>query len=55
MSKKLKTSDDNRKCSFPNCTRTLSIYNHKTYCHVHLMQVPPEHKHRISAPQHANV
>ena len=20
---------------FPNCTQTLSIYNHEEYCHVH--------------------
>jgi hypothetical protein len=55
MSKMLKTSADNRKCMYPNCTRTQSIYNHKTYCHVHLMQVPPEQKRRILAPQQANV
>jgi hypothetical protein len=35
MSKMLKTSADNRKCIFPNCTQILSIYNHDTYCHMH--------------------
>jgi hypothetical protein len=33
--KMLKTSADGRKCMFPGCTHTLSIYNHEAYCHVH--------------------
>jgi hypothetical protein len=36
MGKILKTSPSGRKCLFPNCTQTLSIYNHESYCHVHL-------------------
>jgi hypothetical protein len=43
MSKMLKTSAENRKCTFPNCTRILSIYNHDTYCHVHQGQVHQGH------------
>jgi hypothetical protein len=35
MEKKLKTSANDRKCMFPGCTQTLSIYNHEKYCHVH--------------------
>jgi hypothetical protein len=40
MGKKLKTSADNRKCIFPKCTQTLSIYNHEAYCHIHQGCVP---------------
>lgn len=36
MSKILKTSAEGRKCVFRGCTRTLSIYNHAEYCHLHL-------------------
>ena len=35
MGKMQKTSADNRRCVFPNCTHILSIYNHDTYCHIH--------------------
>jgi len=35
MAKKLKTSAEGRKCAFPGCNRTLSIYNHEEYCHMH--------------------
>ncbi len=35
MAKQLKTSPDGRKCTYPQCKRLLSIYNHGTYCHVH--------------------
>ena len=35
MGKALKTSADNRKCIFPDCTHILSIYNHDEYCHIH--------------------
>jgi hypothetical protein len=40
MGKILKTSAEGRKCMFPNCTNTLSIYNHEAYCHVHRGQMP---------------
>jgi hypothetical protein len=36
MAKTLKTSAPGRKCMFPHCTQILSIYNHESYCHVHL-------------------
>jgi hypothetical protein len=49
MVKMLKTSSDNRKCTFPNCTNTLSIYNHQDYCHVHLDNLPLEGKQKLSA------
>ena len=35
MAKTLPTSAENRKCAYPGCTRTLSIYNHEPFCHVH--------------------
>jgi len=44
MGKILKTSAEGRKCLFPHCTRILSIYNHKAYCHIHLDQMPQEQK-----------
>jgi hypothetical protein len=37
--KMLKTSANDRKCTFPHCTHILSIYNHETYCHIHREQV----------------
>jgi hypothetical protein len=36
MGKILKTSAEGRKCSYPDCTHSLSIYNHEVYCHLHL-------------------
>jgi len=39
MVKEMKTSPVGRKCQFMNCTRTLSIYNHNTFCHFHKGQV----------------
>lgn len=39
MKKRLKTSANDRKCIFPGCTQTLSIYNHEEYCHVHRDQI----------------
>ncbi len=49
MSKIMKTSAENRKCAFPGCKHTLSIYNHEDYCHVHLDQLPLDkgQKHKI--------
>jgi len=44
MAKILKTSAENRKCQFPNCENTLSIYNHETYCHIHRDNLPMEGK-----------
>lgn len=40
MGKMLKTSAENRKCLFPGCNHTLSIYNHEDYCHIHLDMMP---------------
>jgi hypothetical protein len=57
MSKMLKTSADNRKCMYPNCRQTLSIYNHDNYCHVHRNEMPEEHreyKPKLSIHQQAN-
>jgi hypothetical protein len=39
MRKRLKTSANDRKCIFPGCTHTLSIYNREKYCHVHRDQI----------------
>jgi len=39
MAKTLKTSPEGRRCKFQNCQRLLSIYNHQTYCRIHLEQV----------------
>jgi len=44
MGKMLKTSPEGRKCLFPRCPHILSIYNHNTYCHVHLDQMLDEQK-----------
>jgi hypothetical protein len=51
MAKMLKTSADNRKCMFPNCTHILSIYNHEAYCHIHQGQVHQEQKPKILTHQ----
>jgi hypothetical protein len=53
MGKMLKTSADNRKCTFPHCTHTLSIYNHEAYCHIHQVQVPKEQKPKVLTLPHA--
>ncbi|MCX5710226.1 MAG: hypothetical protein NT088_05860 [Candidatus Omnitrophica bacterium] len=45
--KKVRTSLKGRKCRFPHCKHILSIYNHESYCHVHLGQVTPEDKKRL--------
>jgi hypothetical protein len=50
MRKPLKTSAEGRKCAFPYCGRTLSIYNHEAYCHTHQDQMSEEQKRRI--PNH---
>jgi hypothetical protein len=47
MSKSLKTSAEGRKCLFPDCTHTLSIYNHDAYCHLHREQMAEEKKPKI--------
>jgi len=49
MGKMLKTSAEGRKCMFPHCNRTLSIYNHEAYCHIHLDQMNKEQKTKIVA------
>ena len=45
----LKTSAIDRKCSFPGCTKTLSIYNHEIYCHIHLEKMAQKEK-QIALP-----
>jgi len=47
MGKMLKTSADDRKCTFPHCTHILSIYNHEAYCHIHLDQMPQGQKPKV--------
>jgi hypothetical protein len=44
MAKTLKTSPEGRRCKFPNCQRLLSIYNHASYCRVHLEKALSEEK-----------
>ena len=34
-----RTSHKGRKCRYPHCKQILSIYNHETYCHIHLSQL----------------
>jgi hypothetical protein len=46
--KKVRTSPKGRKCKILHCVHMLSIYNHSTYCHVHLRQLPVEQKVSIS-------
>jgi len=52
MSKMLKTSAEGRKCLFPQCKCTLSIYNHDGYCHVHREQSPQDQKAKSSLSKH---
>jgi hypothetical protein len=52
MSKLLKTSAEGRKCLFPQCKCTLSIYNHDGYCHVHREQSPQDPKAKLSLAKH---
>ncbi len=47
MTKAMKTSPENRKCTYPDCSRTLSIYNHDTYCHIHRDLVRQDPKSQI--------
>ncbi len=49
MQKPLKSSAEGRKCRYPGCERTLSIYNHGSYCHNHLDQMAEAEK-RKTAP-----
>jgi hypothetical protein len=39
MKKPLQTSQEGRKCMFPDCECILSIYNSEKYCHKHLDQM----------------
>jgi len=32
----IRTSPRHRKCKYPLCKQILSIYNHESYCNVHL-------------------
>lgn len=40
----IKTSPRRRKCKYPLCKHILSIYNHETYCHIHLSPAFQEDK-----------
>jgi hypothetical protein len=40
----LKTSAEGRVCQYPQCNRLLSIYNHETYCRVHLEMMSDRNK-----------
>jgi hypothetical protein len=42
MTKILKTSAEGRRCTFLNCQRLLSIYNHQAYCRIHQEQLSAE-------------
>ena len=44
MAKPIKVSSKGRKCEFPECEQTLSIYNHKTYCRKHWDKLPQDDK-----------
>lgn len=44
MTTKLKTSPEGRRCKYLDCNRLLSIYNHDSYCRVHLEKVRSEEK-----------
>jgi hypothetical protein len=44
MKKMPKPSEEFRKCMFADCNRTLSIYNHERYCHLHLYMMSAEEK-----------
>jgi len=44
MIKKLKTSEEGRRCEYPGCSRLLSIYNHQSYCRVHQEKVRASEK-----------
>ncbi|MEK7994084.1 MAG: hypothetical protein AAB403_09800 [Planctomycetota bacterium] len=50
MGKMLKTSPTGRKCTFQDCKRLLSIYNHEAYCHVHREQMSRERT--VKTPYH---
>ncbi len=50
MSKKLKTSANDRKCMFLGCKHILSIYNHEIYCHVHREHMAENQK--LNTPYH---
>jgi hypothetical protein len=52
MAKILKTSIEGRKCVYPLCKQTLSIYNHGTYCHIHQEPAPQTEKPKIVTPHH---
>jgi hypothetical protein len=52
MAKVLKTSIEGRKCAYPLCKQTLSVYNHGTYCHIHQSLAPQAEKTKILAPHH---
>jgi hypothetical protein len=52
MVKVLKTSAEGRKCQYHNCTQTLSIYNHETYCHIHRDMISDEQIGKNIYPHH---
>lgn len=46
--KKIKASLKGRVCKFSLCKHVLSIYNHETYCHVHLGMVGSGPKQKVA-------
>jgi hypothetical protein len=42
--KKMKTEAQGRKCAFRDCNRTLSVFNHEAYCHLHRYQMSQEER-----------
>jgi hypothetical protein len=51
MTKILKTSASGRKCAYPGCENTLSIYNHEDYCHIHRDKMAQK-KNKTKIPYH---
>ncbi len=45
--KKTKMSHKGRICKFPKCKHVLSIYNHQTFCHIHLSRVGAAYKEKV--------
>lgn len=36
LAKKISIEHKGRKCKYPGCKKSLSIYNHNTQCHAHI-------------------
>ncbi len=50
MQKPMKASAEGRKCRYPGCDRTLSIYNHEAYCHNHRDLMAEQEKRKNTPP-----